>query len=434
MSVCTIDATEVESLKNNLSRIDELGQPGSYNHYPVGWALAMNSPFKLCKQYTHFGGTRNPLVVHWPKGIKAKGELRTQFHHVIDIVPTILDVIGVGLPKEINSVAQAPLEGVSMKYTFADAKAPTTHPTQYFEMLGNRAMVDGKWKAVTYHGRKPWENRAAWRFDEDRWEIYDLEKDPSECHDLMQGKDLANLSDPIVKKMIDLVTLWWAEAGRYGVLPLDDRFQERLLGRAELAAKRTKFTFYPGTIRVPEAAAPDTKNRSWALTAEVEIPDGGAEGPIVVMGGDTSGWSLYLKQGIPTFCYNFAATEHTYIRAEQKLSRGHHQIRYEFEINPEQRSDTGKPVVYGAGGMGRIFIDGKKVAEGEIPQTMAFAYSLDETFDIGCDKGAPVTDEYEPLADFTGSIVQVNMDLHPDFVYEADRHSGAQITQAMIRQ
>jgi arylsulfatase len=154
MSVCTTNPAEIESLERNLKRIDNLGQPGSYNHFPVGWALAMNAPFKLCKQYTHFGGTRNPLVVHWPKGIKAKGQIRTQFHHVIDIVPTILSAVGVEAPAVINSVPQ-------------DEAAPTTHPTQYFEMLGNRAIVDGKWKAVTYHGRKPWENKAAWTFDED---------------------------------------------------------------------------------------------------------------------------------------------------------------------------------------------------------------------------------------------------------------------------
>jgi arylsulfatase A-like enzyme len=415
-----------EKLEDNLKDIDKLGGPSSYNHYPVGWALAGDTPFKLCKQYTHFGGTRNPLVVHWPKGIKAKGELRTQFHHVIDIVPTILDAIGVQPPEILNSVQQAPLEGVSMRYTFDDADAPTRHPTQYFEMLGNRAIVDGKWKAVTYHGRKPWENEAAWGLDDDHWELYDLEADPSECHDLMEGKDLANLNDPVVTKMLELVSLWWAEAGRYGVLPLDDRFQARLLGRAGLEGERTSFTYYPGAVRVPEGNAPNTKNRSWAITAQLEIPDGGAEGPIVVMGGDTNGWSLYLKEGKPTFCYNLIARQFTYIRSPKALTRGAQTVRFEFQ-------KTGKEP-YGAGGVGRLFIDGQKVAEGKIPRTASFGYSLDETFDIGCDKGAPVSEEYPPLATFTGRIVQVGVDVKPDFAPDRAREGQAQVTHAMVRQ
>jgi arylsulfatase A-like enzyme len=415
-----------EDLQANLKDIDKLGGPGSYNHYPVGWALAGNTPFKLCKQYTHFGGTRNPLVVHWPAGIRAKGEIRGQFHHVIDIVPTILEAIGVEPPAELNSVQQAPLEGVSMKYTFDDPATPTRHPTQYFEMLGNRAIVDGQWKAVTYHGRKPWENTAAWSFDDDHWELYDLAADPAECHDLMAGKDISNLKDPVVRKMFDLVSLWWAEAGRYGVLPLDDRFQERLLGRAGLAEERMSYTFYPGAVRIPEASAPDTKNRSWSMSADLEIPNSGAEGPIVVMGGDSNGWSLYLKDGKPTFCYNLIAREYTHIRGSETLAPGRHTVRFEFE-------KTGKEQ-YGAGGVGRLFVDDRKVAEGEIPRTAAFGYSLDETFDVGCDKGAPVTNEYPPLASFTGKIISVGFNLHPIFARDRARDSAAKVTQAMVRQ
>jgi arylsulfatase len=426
----TVDAAAVETLEQNLKRIDQLGQPGSYNHFPVGWALAFNTPYKLCKQYTHFGGTRNPLVVHWPKGIRAKGEIRTQFHHVIDVVPTILSAIGIEPPETVNSIQQAPLEGVPMNYTFDDRDAPTTHSTQYFEMLGNRALVDRGWKVVTYHGRRPWENKAAWSFDDDHWELYDLASDPTECRDLVADKDAADLRDPMVKKMIEMVGLWWAEAGRYNVLPLDDRFQERLLGRAGLAAARTRYVFREGAVRIPEAAAPDTKNRSWSLTAELEIPEGVGDGPIAAIGGDTAGWSLYLNRGVPTFCYNYAGVELTYVRAPQPLGSGHHSLRVEFEI----RTEDGKPAGYGAGGMARLIVNDSKVAEAEIPRTMAFAYSLDETFDIGCDKGAPVTDEYEPQASFTGKIVQVAIDLNPELAFEVERHTSAQVTQAMVRQ
>jgi arylsulfatase A-like enzyme len=423
----TLAAGVEEDPKELLKRIDQLGQPGSYNHYPVGWALAGDTPYKLCKQYTHFGGTRNPLIVHWPKGIKAKGQTRWQFHHVIDIVPTILQAIGVEAPAWINGVQQEQIEGVPLNYTFENADASITHTTQYFEMLGNRAIVDGKWKAVTYHGRKPWENRAAWGFDEDHWELYDLEKDPTECHDLMEGRSIQDLSDPVVKKLIELVGLWWAEAGRYGVLPLDDRFAQRLLGRAGLVAGRTKYTFFPGAVRLPEAAAPDTKNRSWAMTAHVEIPQHGAEGPIVVMGGDTNGWSLYMKEGTPTFCYNLSAIDYTYIRADRAVSPGRHEIRYEFE---KQGAEP-----FGAGGVGRLFVDGDMAAEGKIPRTAAFGYSLDETFDVGCDKGAPVTDEYPPLASFTGKIIRVDVDLKPDFTAaDVDKSDLAKFHSTLLRE
>jgi arylsulfatase len=199
MTLCT---TIEENPKTVLGRLDQLGQPGSYNHYPIGWAITGDTPFKLCKQYTHFGGTRNPLIIHWPNGIAAKGDIRWQFHHVIDVVPTILQAVGIEPSATINGVQQAQLEGVPMNYTFDDPAAPTTHTTQYFDMLGNRAMVDGEWKAVTFHGRKPWENRATWGFDEDHRELYDLEKDPSECHDLLADRDVKDLSDPMVKKMI----------------------------------------------------------------------------------------------------------------------------------------------------------------------------------------------------------------------------------------
>jgi arylsulfatase len=435
MTLLTIDPLEVETVEMNLRRIEQLGQPGSYNHYPIGWALAMNTPFKLCKQYTHFGGTRNPLVVHWPKGFKARGELRDQFHHVIDIVPTILAAVGIDAPRVINSQQQEPLEGVPMNYTFDQPKAATTHPTQYFEMLGNRAIVDGRWKAVTYHGCKPWENRAAWSFDDDHWELYDLDADPSECNDLMVGLDLSDRKQPTVKRLLQLIGLWWSEAGRYGVLPLDDRFQERVLDRADLMHdQRTKFTFRPGAIRIPKDAAPNTLNRSWTATAAVNVPTPVCEGPICAMGGDAAGWSLYLKNGIPTFCYNFAGVERTYIRGEQQLAPGPHLIRYEFESLPARASDAGKPVPYGAGGVGRLYVDKRKVAEGEIPRTMAFDYTLDETFDVGCDKGSPVTDEYPPLAAFSGRVAHVTIDISPEVRVDVERHTAAQAHAAMIRQ
>lgn len=418
-----------DTLAQNLARIDEFGQPGSYNHYPVGWALAGNTPFKLCKQYTHFGGTRNPLVVHWPKGIRAKGELRHQFHHVIDVVPTILDAIGVQPPRSVNGVQQGPVEGYPMNYSFDDADQPTTHGTQYFEMLGNRGLYHDGWKIVTYHGRKPWENRAAWGFDQDRWELYDLRKDPAEAHDLMQGRDAADRDDPMVKKLLELVSMWWSEAGRYQVLPLDDRFMERALGREGLFAERSRMTFYEGSVRIQPFEAPATLNRSWAMQAEIEVPAAGATGPIAAMGGTVSGWSLYLKESVPVFCYNFSGTDYTYVRAPQALAPGRHTLRYEFE-------KTGKEPL-GAGGVCRLAVDGRKVAEATLARTCPVGYTIDETFDIGWDKGTPVSEEYGPIARFTGKILRVDFDsspdLHPQAKEPRTRHE-AEFIGAMIRQ
>ena len=416
-----------ESLEFKFERMDRLGQPGTYNHFPIGWAIAGNTPWRLCKQYVHFGGVRNPLVVSWPKGIAARGELRDQFHHAIDIVPTVLAAAGVPLPSEVDGVQQAPLEGVDMSYTFADADAPTTRDTQYFEMLGNRGIVSEGWKAVTYNGRLPWESRSAYgSIDEQEWELYNLADDPAEAHDLLAGRNLSDLDDPIVRKLVDLVSRWWAEAGRYDVLPLDDRFNERLLGRGDLYQTRDQMTFYPGAVRIPEANAPDTKNRSWSMTAHVEIPGDGASGPICVMGGDTNGWSLYLHEGRPTYLYNLAAAQLTYLRGDAALTPGPHAIRYEFEKRAGEQ--------FGAGGDGRLYVDDELVAEGEIPRTAAFGYSLDETFDVGCDKGSPVSPEYPALAAFSGRLLKVTFDLKPDFHHEPGAQAEAALRMSMVRQ
>jgi len=416
-----------ETLEFKMQRVDRLGLPGSYNHYPVGWAMAGNTPFKLCKQYVHFGGIRNPLVVHWPRGIKANGEFRKQFHHVIDVVPTILEAAGVQAPPMINSVQQAPVEGVPMNYSFDDVKAPTNHPTQYFEMFTNRGIVHDGWKAVTFNGRLPWESRSKLdSVDEQKWELYNIDEDPAEANDLLQGRTLGNLDDPIVRKFVDLVGMFWAEAGKYNVLPLDERFNERLLGRGDLYVTRDQRTFYPGAVRIPEGNAPDTKNRSWTMTAHVEIPAGGAEGPICAQGGDTNGWSLYVKDGHPVYCYNLAGSQLTYVRSPETLEPGRHTVRYEFEKTGKDSS--------GAGGVGRLYVDDKKVREEKIPRTAAFGYSLDETFDVGCDKMSPVTEEYKPLAEFTGKIIKIEFDLKPDLTRDHEAHREAQLKAAMIKQ
>jgi arylsulfatase len=421
----TLGAYYFETFEQNLERIDQIGLPGSYNHYPVGWAMAGNTPFKLCKQYVHFGGIRNPLVVHWPNGIEARGEVRDQFHHVIDIVPTVLEAIGIEPPQMINSVQQSPIEGVPMNYSFGDPSTETNHPTQYFEMFTNRGIVHEGYKAVTFNGRLPWEGDSDLAFEDQVWELYNIDEDPAEANDLMEGRSLTDLDDPAVKKLIELIQLWWAEAGRYDVLPVDERFQMRLLGRGDLYTSREQLTFYPGAIRIPETNAPDTKNRSWAMAAEVEIPEDGANGPICAQGGDTNGWSLYVKDNKVVYCYNLIGLDLTYIRSESALTPGRHTIRYEFE-------KTGDG--YGAGGFGRLYIDGEQVGESEIPKTTAFIYSLDETFDVGCDKGSPVTPDYEIKAEFSGKINKIDFDLKPDLHHDKDQHAEVHNRAVLMQQ
>jgi arylsulfatase A-like enzyme len=406
---------ETESAKEILAKIDELGGPTSYNHYPVGWAMAGDTPFKWYKQYTHNGGTKDPIIVHWPKGIKDKGKIRTQFHHAIDIVPTILEAIGVEPPPQIGGYTQAPIEGVSMLYSFNDANAPSTRQAQYFEMLGNRGIYYKGWKAVTYHGRLPWENKSRWSFDEDQWELYNLEEDFSECHDLAGEHP---------KKLKQLVELWWAEAGKYNVLPLDDRTSERFLERAmaEKAKEKTSYTFYPGTVRIPEGSAPHVLNRSHNITAEVEIPAAGAEGPICAMGGVTGGWSLYIKDKRLVYCYNCVG-KYYFVRSTIELpTPTKAKLRFEFEKTGQEK--------FGAGGIGRLYLNDSKVAEGEIPHTVRFRFSADESFDIGRDTGSPVTSEYKAAAEFTGKIKKIVIDL----VGERHHDPEAEARVAMKRQ
>jgi arylsulfatase len=303
-----------------------------------------------------------------------------------------------------------------MNYTFDDPTAPTRHQTQHFEMLGNRAIVSGRWKAVAYRTRPPRGGPSDIRFDEDRWELYDLERDPSECRDLLGAEDVRDVDHPMARQLIQLVGLWWAEARRYALLPLDVGLVTREVGAFEDAP--------PLDAHVePEPA--DRLDRSWAIAADVVVPLGGASGPIVAMTDEGDGWSLYLKDGAPTFCCKLAASGLTLVRSPEKLGPGPHSIRYEFEKRGTERRGTGT---------GRLVVDGRKVAEVPLAPSIAFDRSLDQSIEIGSDKGAPITDEYPPHASFTGKIVQVEMDLHPDFTASAGnaRHArprGAPLLQ-----
>ena len=309
------------------SKIDEFGGPNAYNHYAVGWAHAMDTPYQWTKQVaSHFGGTRNGTIVHWPNGIKAKGEVRSQFHHVIDVAPTILEAAGLPHPAIVNSIQQAPIEGFSMLYAFNDAKAADRHETQYFEMFCNRGIYHKGWTAVTRHG-VPWVGAYKRSFDEDVWELYDTTKDWTQAHDLAKENPA---------KLEELKRLFLIEAGKYSALPLDDRTFERfnpdLAGRPQLIQGKSQILF-GGMGRLTENSIVSTKNKSYAITADVDVPASGAEGVIVAQGGNTNGWSLYAKGGKLKYCYNFFGITLTFVEATEAIPAGHHQVRMEFKYD-----------------------------------------------------------------------------------------------------
>jgi arylsulfatase len=387
-----------ESVEDVLKHYDQLGGPRSYNHYAAGWAVAGDTPFTWTKQVAaNYGGTRNGMVVHWPRRIKARGEVRSQWHHVIDVAPTILEAASLPEPKSVNGTPQTPIDGVSLAYTFDDPGAKSRHTTQYFEIFGNRAIYHDGWLAGTVH-RAPWEPGPRASVRDDRWELYDTRTDFSLAND----RAAANPA-----KLGELQELFIKEATRYHALPLDDRVIERanaaMAGRPDLMAGRTSLTVYEGMTGLSENVFINVKNRSHAITAEVEIPAGGADGVILCQAGRFGGWSLYLKGGRPAYTYNWLGLQRYTVMAREAVPSGRATIHFEFAY------DGGK---LGAGGAGTILVNGRKVAEGRIDCTQAIVFSADEGADVGRDAGTPVTDDY-PERDnvFTGKIHKVTVDL-----------------------
>ena len=380
-----------------ISRIDELGGPTACNHFAVGWAHAMSTPLQWTKQVaSHWGGTRNGLVVHWPNGITANGELRSQFHHVIDIAPTVLELAGLPQPTSVNGVQQQPIEGVSMAYSFDDADASERHTTQYFEILGNRGIYHEGWTAVTKH-RTPWIMGMAKlpAFEDDVWELYDTSTDWSQTRDL---------ASELPDKLAELQRVWLMEAMKYQVLPLDDRNLERanpdLAGRPQLIRSNRQLLFgHMGGLT--EHSVLNTKNKSHSVTAEVTVPEFGARGVIIAQGGSFGGWSLYVQNGKLGYCYNAAGIQLTHVDGATPIPAGTHQLRMAFEY------DGGG---FGRGGAITLYLDGREDGAGRVEQTMPFLFSLDETCDVSRDAGSPVSPDYDLGAnEFSGEVNWVEL-------------------------
>ena len=384
-----------------LEHLDELGGPTSYNHYAVGWAHAMCTPYQWTKQVaSHFGGTRNGMIVHWPHHIKGKGELRHQFHHVVDIAPTLLELAGIPEPNEVDGVGQRPMEGVSFAYTFNDADAPDRKEIQYFEVVGNRGIYYKGWTAVTKHNT-PWELTGANlpAFDDDIWELYDITKDWTQADDL---------SKTLPDKLHELQRLWLIEATRHNVLPLDDRGIERFIaeiaGRPELIKGNSQLIF-PGMV-LGEANVVNIKNKSHSVTAEVEIDQPGVTGIIVAQGANFGGWALYAHEGKLKYVYNFIGMQTYEVEASEALPVGKHQVRMEFKY------DGGG---LGQGGVSTLYVDGAQVAEGRIEHTHAIIFSADSTLMVGNKTGAPISKDFgRKNNSFTGKVNWANIEVGED--------------------
>jgi arylsulfatase len=357
----------------------------------------MDTPYQWTKQVaSHWGGTRNGTIVHWPAGIKAKGEIRSQFSHVIDVAASILDAAGIPEPLSVNGVQQMPLHGRSMVPTFDDAEAPEFRETQYFEMFVNRGVYHQGWTACTRHST-PWEmGKDLPSYDDDVWELYAPD-------DWTQANDLSATNPEMLHK---LQRLFLIEATRYGVLPLDDRRIERfnpdLAGRPTLIQGNSQLMF-GGMKRLSENSVLALKNKSHSVTAQLEVPEGGAEGVIIAQGGAFGGWSLYAKGGRPVYCYNLASLSQVKVEGSESIPAGEHQVRMEF--------------AYAGGGLGKggkvaLFVDGREVGDGQLGATIPMLFSADETTDVGSDTGTPVSDDYGSRGnEFNGKVTWVQLDI-----------------------
>jgi arylsulfatase A-like enzyme len=394
-------AAALETADFMAARIDDFGTPAAYNHYAVGWAHAMDTPYQWTKQVaSHWGGTRNGTIVHWPNGFQARGEVRSQFHHVIDVAPTVLDAAGLPQPTFVHGIQQRPIEGVSMRSCFDHAAAPEARETQYFEMFCNRGIYHQGWTAVTNHST-PWVMGGELPpLDEDVWELYDTTNDWSQAHDVAAEHP---------EKLEELKRLFLIEAVKYGVLPLDDRRIERfnsdIAGRPVLVHGNSQLLF-SGAGRLTENTLINIKNKSYSVTANLVIPEGGTSGVIVAQGGAFGGWAVYLHEGRPKYCYNLLGLRRFYAEADAAVPAGNHQVRMEF--------------AYDGGGLAKggtvtLYLDGQSIGQGRVEHTQPMIFSADETADLGSDAGTTVSDDYTAeTSRFGGKINWVQIDIGDD--------------------
>ncbi len=413
-----------ETLEDNLKAIDELGGPKYFNHYPWGWAWAGNTPFRRWKRETYRGGASDPFIVHWPSRIKARGEIRNQYAHLIDMVPTVLDALGLDAPKAVRGVTQSPIEGVSFAQAFGDARAETRHHTQYFEMMGHRAIYHDGWRAVCpvpgpsfaeagmgFGDLAITEDKLR-ELDAKGWELYQVDKDFSETK---------NLAAEHRDKLIEMIALWYVEAGKYKVLPLDARGTARLAAeRPQLAPPRNLYVYYPRTSVVSNPIAAHTLNRPHSITATVDIANG-AEGVLVAQGGSTGGYALYIKDHKLHYAYNFLGVQQFHVVTDTTVGDGRHELRFEFE-------PTGKPdLAHGKGtpAHAQLYVDGQLAGQGDLPITIPLSIGITEGLSCGRDDGSGVTTDYRAPFAFTGQLKKVVVDVSGELLEDKDAQMRA---------
>jgi arylsulfatase len=404
-----------ESLDDTLAALEELGGPKHFNHYPRGWAWAGNTPFRRWKRETYRGGVSNPLIVHWPRVIRSSGEVRTQFIHAIDMVPTVLECLGIQRPSHIRGVSQSPIEGTSFAYSFADANAECLHRTQYFELLGHRALHHDDWRAVC-----PWPG-PSWKeagrpfgsqlskadlavADSQGWELYNVRVDPAETQ---------NVAAEHRERLLEMIALWYIEAGKYNVLPIDGRAHSRLAeGRPQISRERRQYVFYPRLQGVPERVGPKVLNRPHAIVADVEIPRGGAEGVLFCHGSMIGGYSLFVQGRRLHYAYNYVGAREFMVSSRDLIPDGSLELRLEFELtgSPDLRRGKGAP------GRAQLYFEDRLVGQGDIPLTMPFTIGAGSLLFCGQASASPISKAYQGFFPFTGTIRQVTVDLSGELI------------------
>jgi arylsulfatase A-like enzyme len=398
------------TMEDNLKVLDELGGPKHFNHYAWGWTFAGNTPFRRWKRETYRGGISDPLIVHWNKGITAKGAVRNQYTHAIDLMPTVLDCLGITPPETIRGVTQSPIEGVSFAQSFTDGEVPSKRHIQYFEMMGHRSIYHDGWRAVC-----PWPGPSfaeAGKFfgvpitaeelsklDASGWELYHVAEDFAECH---------NIASENRAKLIEMISLWYVEAGKYNVLPIDSRGSTRILDeRPEATPPRNSYRFYPGTQTVPGTATVNVINRPHSITAEVDIPEGGAEGVLLSYGGNEGGYVFYMQQNKLHYAQNVVSARLLHVESMENIPTGRHSLRFEFEPTGKPDLKAGK----GVPGRAQLYVDKRLIGQAEFNATVPITYGLGGGMACGADPGSPVTTAYKPPFNFTGTIYQVTIDV-----------------------